>query len=73
MGSMFRGSSLEDYYPWYGAEGESRTRTPLRAHGPEPCASAIPPLRRNDISISNRPYDVKVYQQKMAGLGENIA
>ena len=28
-----------------GAEEKSRTSTLLRGHGPEPCASAIPPLR----------------------------
>ena len=34
---------------WIGAEGGIRTPTPFRAHGPKPCASAVPPLpRRRD-------------------------
>ena len=36
-----------------------RTSTPLRAHGPEPCASTIPPLRHGQVSIAKQPYLVK--------------
>src|SRR5205809_836421 len=32
--------------PRCGAEGGIRTPTPFRAHGPKPCASAVPPLPR---------------------------
>src|SRR5712692_8191304 len=34
-----------------GAEGGTRTPTPLRAHGPKPCVSAVSPLpRRHDCA-----------------------
>src|SRR5947209_3531735 len=38
-----------------GAEGGIRTPTPFRAHGPKPCASAVPPLPR-EASVPQRPF-----------------